>query len=100
LDYSIGRSHPRGFGSTARFCNILCQNGFSLEKAIRRLTSLPAQIFRLPNKGQIKENFTADLVLFDPGNFQDTATFAKPHQVTAGIHKVWRKGKLIYFNKN
>jgi N-acyl-D-aspartate/D-glutamate deacylase len=100
LDYSIGRSHPRGFGSTARFCNILCQNGFSLEKAIQRLTSLPAQIFRLHNKGLIKEGFSADLVLFDPANFKDTATFAEPHQVTAGIHKVWRKGKLTYSSQN
>jgi N-acyl-D-aspartate/D-glutamate deacylase len=96
LDYSIGRSHPRGFGSMPRFCNILCQNGFPLGKAIQRLTSLPAQIFRLPNKGLIKEGFAADLVLFDPENFKDTATFAEPHQVTSGIHKVWRKGKLIY----
>jgi len=77
-----------------RFCNILCQNGFPLEKAIRRLTSLPAQIFRLPGKGLIKENFMADLVLFDPEDFKDTATFAEPHQLTTGIRKVWRKGKI------
>ena len=96
LDYSIGRSHPRGFGSMARFCNTLCQNGFPLEKAIQRLTSLPAKIFRLPNKGLIKENFAADMVLFNPENFKDTATFAEPHQVSSGIHKVWKKSKLIY----
>jgi len=96
LDYSIGRSHPRGFGSMPRFCNILCQNGFSLEKAIQRITSLPAQIFRLAGKGLIKEGFVADLVLFDPKNFKNTATFAKPHQVSEGIHKVWRKSKVIY----
>ena len=96
LDYSIGRSHPRGFGSTARFCNILCQNGFSLEQAIQRLTSLPAQIFRLAGKGLINKGFAADLVLFDPKNFKDSATFSEPHQLTKGIHKVWRKGKLIY----
>jgi len=96
LDYSIGRSHPRGFGSTARFCNILCQNGFPLEKAIQRLTSLPAQIFRLSNKGHIKENFIADLVLFDPEKLKSPATFAEPHQLSNGIQKVWRKGKLIY----
>jgi len=96
LNYSIGRSHPRGFGSMPRFCNILCQNGLSLEKAIQRMTSLPAQIFRLPGKGLIKESFVADLVLFDPSNFKDSATFAKPHQVSEGIQQVWRKGKVIY----
>ena len=95
LDYSIGRSHPRGFGSMPRFCNILCQNGFSLEKVIQRITSLPAQIFSLPGKGLIKEGFTADLVLFDPSQFKDTATFAEPHQKSSGIHKVWKRGKVI-----
>lgn len=96
IDYSIGRSHPRGFGSMPRFCNILCQNGLPLEKAIQRITSLPAQIFRLFGKGMIKEGFTADLVLFDPEKFKDTANFAEPHQLATGIHKVWKKGKLIY----
>lgn len=98
LDYSIGRSHPRGFGSMPRFCNILCRNGFPLEKAIQRITSLPAQIFRLPGKGLIKEGFAADLVLFDPETFKDTATFAEPHQLTTGIRKVWRNGRIIYQN--
>ena len=96
LDYSIGRSHPRGFGSMPRFCNILCQSGFSLGKAIQRITSLPAQIFRLPGKGLIKEGFAADLVLFDPSQFKDTATFAEPHQLSAGVCRVWKKGKIIY----
>jgi N-acyl-D-amino-acid deacylase len=96
LDYSIGRSHPRGFGSMPRFCNILCQNGFSLEKAIQRITSLPAQIFRLPGKGLIKEGFAADIVLFEPETFKDTATFAEPHQLATGIRKVWKSGRIIY----
>ena len=96
LDYSIGRSHPRGFGSMPRFCNILCQNGFPLEKAIQRITSLPTQIFRLPGKGLIKEGFIADLVLFDHSKFKDNATFTEPHQTSVGICKVWKKGKIIY----
>ncbi len=96
LDYSIGCSHPRGFGSMSRFCNILCQNGFPLERAVQRMTSLPAQIFRLPGKGLIREGFTADIVLFDPEKFRDTATFAEPHQLTTGIYKVWRNGRIIY----
>jgi len=100
LGYSIGRSHPRGFGSMPRFCSILCQNGFPLEKAIQRLTSLPAQVFRLPGKGLIKEGFAADLVLFAPETFKDTATFAEPHQLATGIRKVWRDGRIIYSADN
>ena len=95
-DYSIGRSHPRGFGSMPRFCNILLDNGMPLEKVIRRMTALPAQIFRLPGKGLIKENFLADLVLFDPDKFKDRADFSEPHQICSGIRKVWRRGKVIF----
>ncbi|MDD5697054.1 MAG: amidohydrolase family protein [Victivallaceae bacterium] len=95
-DYSLGRSHPRGFGSTARFCNILREEGLPPEQIIRRLTSLPAQIFRLPGKGRIKAGYAADLVLLDPDEFSDTATFAAPHQLTRGIRRVWRRGELIY----
>lgn len=98
LDYSLGRSHPRGFGSMPRFCGLLCQNGMPLEKAIRRMTSLPAQIFRLKNRGLIKAGFTADFVLFDPEKFTDTATFAEPHRVAEGVRKVWRQGKIIFEN--
>ncbi|MDD5727107.1 MAG: amidohydrolase family protein [Victivallales bacterium] len=95
-DYSLGRSHPRGFGSMPRFCNFLREQGMPLEKIIFRLTALPAGIFGLPGKGLIKENFAADLVLFDPDEFADTATFAKPHQVCRGIRKSWRRAGLIY----
>ncbi|MFA6713752.1 MAG: amidohydrolase family protein [Victivallaceae bacterium] len=95
-DYSIGRSHPRGFGSMPRFCNLLYQNGMPLEKAIRRMTSLPAQIFRLEKRGLIRTGFSADLVLFDPEKFKDAATFAEPHRITEGVRKVWRKGKVIF----
>jgi N-acyl-D-amino-acid deacylase len=95
-DYSIGRSHPRGFGSMPRFFNALRQNGISLEKIIQRVTCLPANIFRLEGKGLIKENFSADLVLFDPDKFKDRATFAEPHLTSSGIQKVWRQGRLVY----
>lgn len=97
-DYSLGRSHPRGFGSMPRFCNILLNSGMPLEKVIQRMTSLPAQIFRIPGKGLVKENFTADLVLLEPDKFKDHATFAVPHQICSGIRKVWRRGKVIFEN--
>ncbi|MDD5598431.1 MAG: amidohydrolase family protein, partial [Victivallaceae bacterium] len=74
----------------------LFRSGMPLEKAIRRMTSLPARIFRLGNRGLIKEGFTADLVLFDPENFKDVATFAAPHRIAEGVRKVWRKGKVIF----
>jgi N-acyl-D-amino-acid deacylase len=81
-----------------RFCNILLNSGMPLEKVIQRMTSLPAQIFRIPGKGLVKDNFTADLVLLEPDKFKDHATFAVPHQICSGIRKVWRRGKVIFEN--
>ncbi|HBC87014.1 MAG TPA: hypothetical protein DCZ94_08680 [Lentisphaeria bacterium] len=95
LDYSIGRSHPRGFGSFPRFINIV-RKGMSLEKAIRKVTSLPADIYNLHDRGRIVLDHAADLVLFDPDKLEDTADFAEPHKLSKGIMKVWVNGVLSY----
>jgi len=95
LDYSLGRSHPRGFGSFPRFINIVKEN-MSLEKAIRKVTSLPSDIYRLHDRGRIVADHAADLVLFNPDKLQDTANFADPHSVSEGILKVWVNGVLTW----
>lgn len=95
LDYSLGRSHPRGFGSFPRFINIMRKN-MSLEKAIRKVTSLPADIYNLHDRGRIVTDLAADLVLFNPEKLGDTANFADPHRVSEGILKVWVNGVLTW----
>ena len=95
LDYSLGRSHPRGFGSFPRFINIL-RKDMSLEKAIRKITSLPADIYNLHDRGRIVTDHAADLVLFNPDKLADTANFADPHSVSEGILKVWVNGVLTW----
>ncbi len=95
LGYSLGRSHPRGFGSFPRFINILRKN-MSLEKVIRKITSLPADIFNLHDRGRIVADHAADLVLFNPDKLEDTANFADPHSLSKGIMKVWVNGVLSY----
>ncbi len=90
-DYSIGRSHPRAFGSFPRFINMVRQSE-GLEEAIRKITSLPAAIFGLKKRGLIKPGFIADMALFDPDKLKDNADFANPHALCEGIEKVFVSG--------
>jgi N-acyl-D-amino-acid deacylase len=66
----------------------------TLPDAIRRMTSLPAQTFRLRGRGLLREGMAADLVVFDPARVEDKATFAKPHQYSQGFDFVMVNGKL------
>ena len=68
----------------------------SLEKAIRKVTSLPADIYNLHDRGRIVADLAADLVLFNPDKLGDTANFADPHSVSEGILKVWVNGVLTW----
>ena len=69
---------------------------FSLEEAVRRMTSLPASRFGLVNRGIIKPGAFADLVLFDPDTVIDRATFENPTLPAAGIELVMVNGTTIW----
>ncbi len=58
----------------------------------RRLTSLPAETFKLKNRGCLKKECFADIVVFDPKTIQDHATFDKPHQYATGVQHVFVNG--------
>ena len=62
-----GVPHPRGYGTNARVLAeyVRDQHVISLEEAIRRMTSLPAQKFQLNDRGLLREGFAADIVIFD-----------------------------------
>jgi N-acyl-D-amino-acid deacylase len=66
----------------------------SVEDAIRSMTSLPAQILGLRDRGQIREGMPADVVVFDPARIRDTATFFEPHQYAEGVEYVLVNGRL------
>ena len=68
----------------------------SLEKIIRKVTSLPADIYNLHERGRIVVENAADLVLLNPDKLSDTANFADPHSVSEGILKVWVNGVLTW----
>ena len=95
-----GKPHPRSYGTNARVFAEYVRNRrvLSLEEAVRRMTSLPAQIFGLKNRGQVREGMQADLVLFDPAKVQDRATFPEPHQYSEGFDHVWVNGTLVVAN--
>ena len=63
-----------------------------MEEGIRKLTSLPATNLRIKNRGLLKEGYFADVVVFDPAEVQDKATFQRPHQYAVGIEHVFVNG--------
>lgn len=91
-----GKPHPRGFGSFPRFIKkyVLERKLIPLQEAIRRLTYLPAKTFKIEKRGLIKEGYFADIVIFDPAEIQDTATFTEPFNISKGIKYVIVNGQI------
>lgn len=98
--FGVGVPHPRGYGTNARVLGkyVREEKIISLEEAIRRMTSLPAQKFQLKNIGLLKEGMNADIVLFNENHVKDQATFEQPHQYAAGFKYVLVNGKLVVDN--
>jgi N-acyl-D-amino-acid deacylase len=67
---------------------------FPLEEAVRRMTSLPATWFGLPDRGVVRAGAFADLVVFDPETVADRSTFLKPTEPAAGIEMVICNGRV------
>jgi len=88
--YGEGMPHPRGYGNNARVLGLYVRDLrlITLEDAIRKMTSLPAQTFGLRDRGLIREGMAADLVIFDEAKVSDPSTFDKPHQYAVGFHYV------------
>ena len=94
--------HPRGTGTFPRVLGIYARQKhlFSIEEAVRRMTSLPATTFGLKERGLIRENNWADLVIFDRNQILDTATFEKPFSIPEGIHYVIVNGSIVLDRQN
>ena len=93
--------HPRLWGAFPRVLGHYSRDVglFSLAEAIRKMTRLSADRFGLHERGRIEVDAVADLVLFDPENICDTASFTNPMQLADGIESVWVNGVLTYQNK-
>ncbi|GFE86342.1 N-acyl-D-amino-acid deacylase family protein [Steroidobacter agaridevorans] len=95
--FLLSNPHPRTYGTFARFLGhyVRDQKVTTLQDAIRRLTSLPATTFKLTNRGCLKQNCFADIVVFDPATIKDHATFEKPHQYATGVQHVFVNGVQV-----
>jgi dihydroorotase/N-acyl-D-amino-acid deacylase len=91
-DGILGREHPhpRAYGTFPRILRkyVREENLLSLPEAIRKFSALPAQRVRLADRGVLKRGMWADVVMFDPANIRDVATFENPNQVSQGMQYV------------
>jgi N-acyl-D-amino-acid deacylase len=94
---AIGKPHPRGFGTFPRIFKRYVRDTrlLTLEEAVRRATSLPAQRLGLRRRGTIALGSFADLVAFDPATVADTATYDEPYRYPDGIAHVFVNGVTV-----
>ncbi len=86
--------HPRAYGTFPRILRkyVREEHALTLENAIRKFTSLPAQRMRLTDRGVLKQGMWADVVIFDPAAIRDLATFEEPNQLSQGMEYVLVNG--------
>ncbi len=92
--------HPRSYGTFVRVLGryVREQKVLSLEDAVRKMSSMPAQRLGLPDRGLIRPGMKADVAVFDAGRITDRATFENPHQYAEGVHTVLVNGEVVYEN--
>jgi N-acyl-D-amino-acid deacylase len=90
-------AHPRSFASNVRVLGyyVRGQHVLTLEDAVRKMTSLPAQIMGITGRGQIHEGFAADVVLFDPDQVGETNSYEKPNSYPVGVPYVLVNGVVV-----
>lgn len=93
-----GKPHPRLFGTFPRVLgHYVRERGvISLPEAVRRMTALSCTTFGLTNRGQVREGYYADLVLFDPDTIADMATYDDPKQEARGVAMVIVNGQVAF----
>ncbi|WP_371377302.1 amidohydrolase family protein [Sporomusa aerivorans] len=94
---SFGKPHPRAFGTPTRLLGRYVREKkiLSFEEAVKKMTSLPAKRLGLKARGLIKEDYYADIVIFNPDTVQDKATYTDPKQYSQGIENVIVNGQVV-----
>lgn len=97
-DYGRGLPHPAAYGAFAKiFAQFVNKNHvLTLAEAVRKMTSYPAQIFGLRERGVIRPGAFADLVLLAPAQLKDHATYAHPRRFATGIKSVFVNGSIAF----
>ncbi len=93
-------THPRAYGSFIRVLGKYAreEGAITLQEGIRKLTSLPAKNLKIARRGMLKPGFYADIVVFDPDEVKDRATFSEPHQYAQGVMHVYVNGIQVLQN--
>jgi N-acyl-D-amino-acid deacylase len=91
------RPHPRSYGTFPRYFAVYVRELGILtwEQAVRKMTSLPAQILRFPDRGLLRPGMAADVTCIDPERIRDTATYEDPRQLPEGIPYVIVNGAVV-----
>lgn len=101
-DSAKGLAHPRSYGTFTRILGhyVRERHVMTLEEAVRKMTSAVANRLSIRDRGQLREGFFADVVVFDPATVLDKGTYTAPHQLSTGIStvivngvRVWSDGK-------
>ena len=92
--FTDGGAHPRTYGSFARLLGkyVREEKIMTLQEAVRRMSSLPAANLKIKKRGSLKVGNYADIVVFDPMNIIDNATYENPHQYATGVDYVLVNG--------
>ena len=94
---SAGKPHPRSYGTNPRFIQKYVNEKklVSIQEAVRKMTSMPAQRLGLTNRGRLTPGYAADIVIMDLPNVEEKSTFADPHQYPLGITHVIVNGEVV-----
>jgi N-acyl-D-aspartate/D-glutamate deacylase len=95
--YGVGFPHPRSYGAFPRvLARYVRELGvLTLEEAVRKMTSMPADQYNQHERGRIVEGTFADIVVFDRDTISDQATYTDPHRYPTGIHHVMVNGHFV-----
>jgi len=93
-----GKMHPRAYGAFPRVISqfVKTKKILPLEEAVKRMTYNPARNYRLTDRGVVRKNAYADLIIFDPENFKDVGDFMQPDQFPTGLELVMVNGEVAY----
>ncbi len=96
VPFGVGKPHPRGNGAFARKLRVYVneRHVIDLPFAIRSMTSLPAAVYGLADRGMLRPGAWADILVFDPGRVRDVATYTDPHQLSEGMEYVLVNGVI------
>jgi N-acyl-D-aspartate/D-glutamate deacylase len=96
LPFGQGKPHPRGNGAFARKLRVYVNERHTIELpfAIRSMTSLPASVYGLKDRGVLRKGAWADILIFDPTAIKDTATYLEPHQLAEGVAYALVNGEI------